>query len=47
MGFFEKRKFRNFLIFVSEYDRSKPSTYKDGKLDSQYSLNAITFYITH
>lgn len=31
MGFFEKRKFRNFLIFLSNYDKDKPSTYFKGK----------------
>jgi len=31
MGFFEKRKFRNFLIFVSNYDKEKPATYLKGK----------------
>lgn len=30
MGFFEKRKFRNFLIFLSAYDEEKPSTYLKG-----------------
>jgi GDP dissociation inhibitor len=31
MGFFEKRKFRNFLNFLSVYDKDKPSTYLKGK----------------
>jgi Rab GDP dissociation inhibitor len=31
MGFFEKRKFRNFLIFLSAYEKDKPSTYLKGK----------------
>jgi len=30
MGFFEKRKFRNFLIFLSNYDKDKPSTFLKG-----------------
>ena len=30
MGFFEKRKFRNFLMFLSAYDKDKPSTYLKG-----------------
>lgn len=30
MGFFEKRKFRNFLMFLSAYDVTKPSTYLKG-----------------
>lgn len=37
MGFFEKRKFRNFLVFLQGYDRSKPATYRNGK-----SLDRIT-----
>jgi Rab GDP dissociation inhibitor len=30
MGFFEKRKFRNFLMFLLAYDKDKPSTYFKG-----------------
>jgi len=37
MGFFEKRKIRNFLIFLSNYDKDKPSTFLKGK-----SLDKIT-----
>ena len=32
MGFFEKRKFRNFLIYLQNYDADKPSTYLQGML---------------
>ena len=31
MGFFEKRKFRSFLMFVADYDKAKPATYFKGK----------------
>ena len=31
MDFFEKRKFRNFLIFLSNYDKEKPATYHKNK----------------
>jgi Rab GDP dissociation inhibitor len=31
MGFFEKRKFRNFLIFLSTYEKDKPATWLKGK----------------
>ena len=31
MGFFEKRKYRNFLMFVLAYDKDKPDTYFLGK----------------
>lgn len=33
MGFFEKRKFRNFLIFLQNYDPAKPETYLKGKIN--------------
>lgn len=51
MGFFEKRKFRNFLIFVNDYEKGKPSTYMKGKsmdqvttrqLYEEYGLDANT-----
>jgi Rab GDP dissociation inhibitor len=51
MGFFEKRKFRNFLIFLSNYDKDKPATYLRGKpldkvttrqLYEEYGLDANT-----
>jgi Rab GDP dissociation inhibitor len=29
MGLFEKRRFRNFLIWVQEFDESDPKTFKD------------------
>lgn len=29
MGLFEKRRFRNFLIWVNDYDERDPKTYKD------------------
>lgn len=28
MGLMEKRRFRNFLIFVNEYNKDDPKTYK-------------------
>ena len=37
MGFFEKRRFRNFLMFLQSYDKEKPSTYLKGQ-----SLDRIT-----
>lgn len=51
MGFFEKRKFRNFLIFLESYDKDKPSTYLKGqplsrittrKMFEEYGLDANT-----
>ena len=29
MGLFEKRRFRNFLIFVQEFDNNDPKTWKE------------------
>ena len=28
MGMFEKRRFRNFLLYMADYDKSVPSTFK-------------------
>jgi RAB protein geranylgeranyltransferase component A len=52
MGFFEKRKFRNFLLFLSSYEKEKPSTWFKGKtpldkvtakqLYDEYGLDANT-----
>ena len=51
MGFFEKRKFRNFLMFLQSYDKEKPSTYLKGmsldritcrKMFEEYGLDANT-----
>lgn len=36
MGFFEKRKFRNFLMFVQAYDKEKPATYFNGSLSAHF-----------
>jgi len=41
MGFFEKRKFRNFLIFVSAYEKDKPSTYLKGKTMEQVTTKQL------
>lgn len=32
MNLFEKRRFRNFLIYIDQYDYKKPETYKDRDL---------------
>lgn len=34
MGLFEKRRFRNFLMFINDYDVTKPETHKDKNLDT-------------
>lgn len=41
MGFFEKRKFRNFLIFLSNYEYGKPSTYMKGKPLDQWTTRQL------
>ena len=29
MGMFEKRRFKNFLVFIQEFEESDPKTWKD------------------
>ena len=36
MGMFEKRRFRNFLIYMNDYDAANPATHKG------YDLKAMT-----
>jgi len=36
MGIFEKRRFRNFLLYINNYDSEKPETHKN------YDLNTMT-----
>jgi len=38
MGLFEKRRFKNFLVYVQEYDFSDPRTWKDFDARSQTTL---------
>lgn len=45
MGFFEKRKFRNFLNFLSVYDKDKPSTFLKGKL--QITVISCFTFLNH
>ena len=44
MGFFEKRKFRNFLIFLSNYDKDKPSTFLKGFSSSLCFSHKIIYW---
>lgn len=44
MGFFEKRKFRNFLIFIQNYDKSKPATWFNGKPLDQVTTRQVYDY---
>jgi Rab GDP dissociation inhibitor len=30
MGFFQKRNFRSFLIFINQYEADKPATFHKG-----------------
>ena len=32
MGMFEKRRFRNFLIYINQYNPADPTTFKDKDL---------------
>lgn len=41
MGFFEKRKFRSFLIFVNQYEADKPATWASGKNMTQMTTKAL------
>ena len=41
MGFFEKRKFRNFLMFLSNYDKNQPSTYMKGKTLDKVTMRQL------
>jgi Rab GDP dissociation inhibitor len=41
MGFFEKRKFRNFLIFLQNYDKTKPATFHKGKPLTQWTTKQL------
>jgi Rab GDP dissociation inhibitor len=41
MGFFEKRKFRNFLIFLQQYDKKNPSTWRNGKTLDQMTMRQL------
>jgi hypothetical protein len=43
MGFFEKRKFRNFLMFLSAYEKDKPSTYMKGKTNISFSCHRVSW----
>jgi Rab GDP dissociation inhibitor len=45
MGFFEKRKFRNFLTFLEAYDKTKPATYANGvSLDRMTMRQLYDYY---
>lgn len=43
MGFFEKRKFRNFLVFLEQYDKTKPATYRNGKPLDQWKMSDLYY----
>lgn len=44
LGFFEKRRFRNFVIFVDAYDKANPSTYMNGKSMDQVTMKEVYDY---
>lgn len=41
MGFFEKRKFRNFLLFLQAYKNEDPLTWRDGKNLNQMTMRQL------
>lgn len=41
MGFFEKRKFRNFLVFLQQYDKTKPATFRNGKSLEKWTMRQL------
>jgi len=41
MGFFEKRKFRNFLQFLQSYDKKNPSTWQRSKPLEQWTMREL------
>lgn len=43
MGFFEKRKFRNFLIFINDYDKDKPATWMKGKPMDKWAMKDVYY----
>jgi len=44
MGFFEKRKFRNFLIFINQYEADKQNTWSNGKSLEQITTKQLYDY---
>jgi len=44
MGFFEKRKFRNFLIFINKYEADKKDTWSNGKSLEQITTKQLYDY---
>ena len=44
MGFFEKRRFRNFLLFLEKYDENDKSTWMDGKPLSRVTTEQMFTY---
>jgi len=41
MGFFEKRKFRNFLLFLQAYDEKDPKTWRLGKPNDKLTMKQL------
>eukprot|EP01006_Ploeotia_vitrea_P018526 TRINITY_DN50041_c0_g2_i1.p1 TRINITY_DN50041_c0_g2~~TRINITY_DN50041_c0_g2_i1.p1 ORF type:complete len:471 (+),score=18.06 TRINITY_DN50041_c0_g2_i1:48-1460(+) len=44
MGFFEKRKFRNLLLFIEAYEKDKPQTYLNGKSLDKVTMKEVYDY---
>ncbi len=41
LGFFEKRNFRNFLLFLQAYDEKDPKTWKLGKPNDKLTMKQL------
>jgi Rab GDP dissociation inhibitor len=41
MGMFQKRKFRNFLIFMDKYDAKDPATYLNNKTLDKFTMREV------
>ena len=46
MGLLEKRRFRNFLVFVNEYDAKDPKTHKGELLVKSTTLQIYLYPLT-
>jgi len=45
MGLLEKRRFRNFLVFVNEYDAKDPKTHKGELLVKSTTFTILFIFI--
>jgi len=43
MGFFQKRKFRSFLVFLADYEKDKPATWYKGKSMDKITMRELYY----